>query len=319
MFEAPGSPAIVGLHAVIAGGLLVLFGYLVVDALTVGRLHFVSKLALAFPALTGWVLVLMVAHMVSGGRVFSEPVAVRLVTLFAFLVLAGLRVYRLFKPRDNKRGPRTYLWLIGAALAMGFIAYQWQVFRNFPLNPTPDVQLHAGWAMQLLGGESTPSATITGDIPNYYPWMFHALTAFVADLVPGRNAWFAFGPLQVVQVTAVVAALFALGRELTGRMTGGLGGSFFGALCGGIGFIALRSVDFASNSRASGANGVMEYWGDLITDRAYNVSFFNLPGPLPAMSLSRSLQRHCSHCPRDVCAKASAGLQLRERSSGSLG
>jgi hypothetical protein len=281
MFEPPGSPLIAGIHAVVAGGLLLLFGHLLVDALTLGRLHFVSKLALAFPAVVGWALVLMIAHMLSGGRVFSEPVAVRLVTLFAFAMLAGLRIYRSFKTKTDPERSRTYLWLLGSALTAGFVIMEWQVFRNFPLNPTPDVQLHAGWGMQLLAGESTPSATITGDVPNYYPWMFHALTAFVADLVPGRSAWFAFGPLQVLQVTGVVSALFALGRELTGRMIGGLGASFFGALFGGVGFVALRGIDYASNSREPGSDGVMKYLGDLITDRPYNASFYNLPGPLP--------------------------------------
>ena len=281
MFEPPSSAALAGLQAVVSAGLLFTFGHLLVDASTLGRLHFVSKIALAVPALTGWALVMMIAHIVSGGRVFSEPVAVRLATFFAFVALVGLRVYRLFKASKNPGRSRKYLWLLGAAFAAPLVIAGWQVFKNVPVSASATLDLHAGWTMQLLNGESTPSAIVSGDIPNYIPWMFHALTAFVADLVPGRNAWLAFGPLQILQVLGSVAALFALGRELTRRMTGGLAASFFAAACGGIGFVALRSIDFATHSGTGGSEGAMEYLGDLVTDRPYNATFLNLPGPLP--------------------------------------
>lgn len=280
MLGAPSSAIVAGAHAVVVAGLLIAFGYLLVDALTGARLHPVNKLALAFPALAGWALVLMGAHMISGGRVFSQPLAVRLSTLLAFVAVGGFKLYRRARSSEERQ-PKTYLWLVAAALAVAWLVMVWPAFRLLPLPPTPDAQLHAGWTMQLLSGDSTPGATITGDVPNYYPWMFHALAAFVSDVVPGHHAWFAFGPIQVLQVTGVVTALFAAGRELTARATGGLGAAVFGAMSGGVGFVMLRMVDVANKGRVSGSEGAMEYIGDLVVTRPYNATFLNLPPPLP--------------------------------------
>lgn len=292
MLGTPSSAVVAGAHAVVVAGLLIAFGYLIVDALTGERLHLVNKLALAFPALAGWALVLMGAHMISGGRVFSQPLAVRLSTLLAFVIVAGLKLYRLVRRSESESQPKTYRWLVAAVLIAAWLVMVWPAFRLVPLPPTPDAQLHAGWTMQLLSGDSTPGATITGDVPNYYPWMFHALTAFVSDVVPGHHPWFAFGPIQMIQVTGVVAALFAAGRELAARATGGLGAAVFGAMSGGVGFVLLRTVDTANNGRVSGHEGAMEYIGDLVVARPYNASFLNLPPPLPrdvALALSAAL------------------------------
>lgn len=281
MLGSPSSPVVAGIQAVTVAGLLLLFGYLLVDAIARTRLHLIGKLALAFPALIGATFVLMMAHIISGGRVLSNPWIVRIVMVVAAASLLTLRSIRARKESDPKPRSRAWAWLLTAAVAAGLVACVWPVFQLFPMPASADTQLHAGWAMQLVSGDPVPTSTITGDVPNYYPWMFHALLAMISQLMPGGHAWIAFSVVQVLQVIAVVLGLFAAGRELTQRTTGGFGAAMFAAFSGGVGFVLLSGVDVATKGRVAGSNGAMEYLGDLLVTRPYNLSFYNLPPPVP--------------------------------------
>ena len=316
MLGAPSSAGVAGAQAIFVAGLLLLFGYLLADAAVRSRLHPIAVMALAFPALVAWVLLLMLVHIVSGGGVFSEPLVVRSLTGVVFAVVLAVKIWRIRRHPPPNRA-RWNWWLVGAVVAAATLVSVWPVFRLMPLTVSPDAQLHSGWAMQLLGGHSTPSATVTGDVPNYYPWMFHALCAFVAHLTPGGHVWHALGTIQVLQVVGVAAGLFACGRELTRRMSGGLAAAAFGAFAGGVGFVLLRDVDLATKGRVTGSAGVMEYGGDLLVARPYNITFFNLPPPLPrdvAFALMASflfaLVAACAHKSRIwlVAAGVVAGL-----------
>jgi hypothetical protein len=280
MLGSPSSPLVAGIQAVVVAGLLLFFGYLLVDAFVRARLHPIGKLALAFPALIGFTFVLMLAHVISGGRVLSHPSLVRLVMSVAAVALLVLRSVRARSQNESPPRSRTWIWLVVAVVAASFVASIWPVFRLSPMPATADVQLHTGWAMQIVSGDPVPTATITGDVPNYHPWMFHALVALITQLFPGGHPWTALSVVQVLQAIAVVLALFAAGRELTRRTTGGLGAALFGAFSGGVGFVLLSGVDVAVNPVA-GAKGVMEYFGDLVVTRPYNLTFLNLPPPVP--------------------------------------
>ena len=281
MLGAPSSALAAGLTAVVVAALLAGFGFLLASAATRSRLGLVPTAALAVPALVAWVLVLMLAHMVSGGRVLSEPWLVRGLTLGAGVVAAAVTTWtrRRAGAAAPSRGPLG--WVLAAALCAAAVASLWPLLRLLPVPSTPDAQLHTGWAMQLLNGSTTPSATITGDIPNYYPWLFHAFAAFLARFTPGGHVWHALATMQVLQVAGVVMGLFAAGRELTRRMTGGLAAAAFGAFAGGIGFVFLRGIDVAPRGRVPGSDGVMRFAGDLLVARPYNITFFNLAPPLP--------------------------------------
>jgi len=81
MFSTPSSPAIAGLQAMGVAAFLLTLGYLVADLVT-GRLKLgrTTRLGLAFPGLTLYSLLLMLAHIATGGRVLSNPGLTRAVT-----------------------------------------------------------------------------------------------------------------------------------------------------------------------------------------------------------------------------------------------
>ena len=99
--------------------------------------------------------------------------------------------------------------LVVAALVL----WSYPTLEVFPLHYSPDTRAHMGWAHQLLNGSPTPTAALSGEIPNFYPWLFHAFTALVSLFTPGGNPFDALVPVHFLFVAGVVLGLFALGRE----------------------------------------------------------------------------------------------------------
>ncbi len=281
MFSTPSSPAIAGLQAMGVSALLLTLGYLVADFVTSRlKLGRTTRLALAFPGLTLYALLLMLAHIATGGLILSNPGLTRAVTAIAAV---GLSVAAFLRRRrhTNGAGPPEVVWPAWVLVAMGLVIFCTPVGRMIPLDHVWDTNLHTGWAGQLMAGERVPSATVTGDVPNYYPWLFHALLASIAHLTPGGRAFHALGPLQFLQIAGAILAFFALGRALSGRWITGAAASLFGALCGGFGYALLRRPDVVLDPRANDGAAAMRYWGDLIATRPYNVGFQNLTPPFP--------------------------------------
>lgn len=275
MLSAPTSAAVAGIQALFVAASLLLFGYLLAGALLGPRGDRVLRAGLALPALCGYVLFLSLIHIATGGGVWSQPWAVRITTGIA-VVIALLVARR--RGAVEAEGAAS----LSVLLAAGFVVWGIPVFLELPLfETTPlenggDAKLHLGWTMQLLDGETTPSSPLTGEIPNYYPWFFHSLLAFVSNLTPGGRALHGLGPLQLVQVGGGVLTFFALGREVTRRLLGGWAAAVLGALSGGVGWLIARGPELETDREEP-----MSYLGDLALVRSYNPSFHNLAPALP--------------------------------------
>jgi len=280
MFAAPSSPAVAGLQAAVVAGLSLGFGYLVADAL-LGRRDAdrLIRWGLALPALAAFTVALMLLHIATGGRVLSNPWVTRGLTL---AIAAGLVARKLTIARGQERRPlgSTDAWLAGL-VAASLLVWGTPVFRMMPLHFGGDTSWHTGFATQLLNGETTPTAAITGDIPNQYPWLWHALAALLARFTPGGRIYQVLGPLQVLLPAGAVLSLLALGREITGKLRTGIAAALLGALAGGLGFLGLRGLDLVLNPRAEGGAAAMRYMGDLLFKRSYNIAFHHLAPPFP--------------------------------------
>lgn len=275
MLAPPTSELVAGIQALVVAAVLLGLGYLVVDVLAGRReLDEVDRWGLAFTGLCAFAFVLMLVHMATSGWLYSHPLVVRLV-IAATIVALGLRRVR---KRERSRGP---LWLALGLAALAVAVWASPVFRMMPLTATADTQLHNGWVDQLMAGETTPGAVLTGDIPNYYPWLFHSVGAIATSITPGQTPFHSLGPLHVLQVAGMVLALFALGRSLTTRATTGVGAALLGALSGGFGFVMLRGLDVVTDPRGNDGTDALRYQGDMLFSRSYNLSFHNLIPPFP--------------------------------------
>ena len=294
MFPAPASPAVAGIEGVAVAAVLWLFGLLLAG--TLGRrlsLDPLTRCALAFPSLIAFSLVLMLGHVLTRGWLFSHPWAVRAIVAVTALVLLAVRT-RERRARGvgsrsgdepdpaqaggRPRWERAELWALVGVVVLALLVWGSPVFRMNLVGFRGDISLHTGWANQLLNGASLPGGPLTGDIPNYYPWLFHGLIALISLFTPGGRPFVALGPLQFLIIAGWTIAFFALGKQLAGRWLTGAAASVLCVMCGGFGFVLLRHLDVVVDPRHGGA---ATYMGDLLYKRSYNMAFANLVPPLP--------------------------------------
>jgi hypothetical protein len=276
MLGLPATPVVAAAQALAVALLLLIIGRLIVSVLLGERLgegHWPWTLSFAGACMFG--VLAMVFHIVTGGALFSSPWGTRAFTLSAATALAACQWYLRARGRVA-RSDRTTLLLLGGVAAVALLIWCSPVARSLPLSHGGDTVLHTGWANQLLDGEPTPSGPVPGDIPNFYPWLTHALMALLARLIPGGTTYHALAPLQLLQVTGAVLALFGLGQQLAGKAAG-LGAALFGGLAGGFGFLLVRGLDVVMDPRQYGER----YLGDLLAKRSYNSSFFNISPAFP--------------------------------------
>jgi hypothetical protein len=225
-------------------------------------------------------LALMLVHLVSGGAFFQSAVAVRL----GIGVIAGALALRWLVTRTGwGREALSFPGdLIAPVASSVFVAAVWgsPVLRTIPLAAGGDLGLHAGWTEQLLNGESTPAGPLTGDIPNYYPWLYHGLTALATHLTPGGHAYLGTTAVHLLQVLGIAAALFGIGNLFRGRWCGAAT-ALLGSATGGFGFVLARKLDLIVDLRADGGSAATGYLGDLLFVRSYNPSFANLAPSYP--------------------------------------
>ncbi|MGH2750640.1 MAG: hypothetical protein ACRDK3_07180 [Actinomycetota bacterium] len=280
MLSDPTSAAVAGVHSLIVAAAFLIFGYLLIDAL-LGRLHlgFAITCGLSIAGCGGFVTAMMVAHIVTGGAVLSNPVLTRVITGVVAVVLVGVKVRRARRARVGGRIDGREASLIAGLVVLGLLLWCRPVFSELPLDYRGDTKVHMTWSSQLLNGESTPSGRITGEIPNYYPWLLHGFTAFLAQFAPGGRALHALGPMQVLFVVGSVLALYAAGKSLSGRAVTAVATTVFGALAGGFGWLVARGPALILNPRDPETS--LRYWGDLFQKRSYSFAFNNLVPPFP--------------------------------------
>jgi hypothetical protein len=221
-------------------------------------------------------------HIVSRGAVFSNAWITRAAVALTLALLVARKIL-VTRKRDDappNRGREHYIAL-AAVVAAGVILWGFPATQLLPLDNGWDTDQHGGWANQLLNGESTPSASVTGEVPNDYPWMYAATTAVLASFTPGGRVLSAHVPLFFVQVLGAILALYGLGLELTKRLQGGVAAALFGALSGGFGYLISGGPAIVLVPRANEGRDALTYLGDMLFVRSYNMSFNNLAPAFP--------------------------------------
>ena len=268
------------LGIILAAGALGL-GYLLVD-LFQGRssLDPIDRWAMSFAGLMGWVLLLMVLHMASGGEVFSDPWVVRLAT--AAIALFAL-VHKIKKGRgdgDETSHGRAALVAAGSVFLL-LVAWGTPALHFSWMPISSDIHAHMGWTEQLLNGSAVPSATVIGDVPNYYPWLYHALSAFLKSFIPHNSAFATLSTIQVLHLAGLGIALFALGRAVLGSLVGGGATVFFGGLMGQLSVPALSASSLFAGPSQGDRSDLFPSLDHLAYHRSLNLPMHNLAPPYP--------------------------------------
>ncbi|MQA99012.1 MAG: hypothetical protein GEU78_01755 [Actinobacteria bacterium] len=312
MLDAPPTMAMAGLGSVLVSALMVVLAYLTVKVVLPRReVDVIVALGLILPALLTLTLVLMLVHIATDGWLFSSPGAVRVITVVMLPGLVALSLARALtkrrRVRDEPAGstdpdvaissteaaapigppapvpesfdPRALLGLLGVLIA-AWVIWGRVVFEILPAGTGGDTSLHMGWSGQLLNGERLPSNALAGPIENYYPWLYHSGVAWLSALTPGGRPFHVLGPLQLLQVTGAVTALYALGYTLWRRWYAGASVAVLGAITGGFGWLAEAEPEIVKNVRGPDAE-VGKFFGDFLGKRPYNGAMHNLAPVYP--------------------------------------
>ncbi len=276
MSAVTAEPLLVGFDALAGAILLLLLGWLVADALLAPcRVPPWLRAGLSLAGIALFALVLQCLHVITGGLVFSHLWVVRGLVAATVLVLGARRI------RSHRDDPMPSPRDLAGALAvvgLGWLVWGYPVWRVTPAIFSGDAIMHSAWTAQLLNGETTPTAAITGAVPNYYPWLFHAALAVATSLAPTGRAPFGLAPLQLALTGGILLALYALGRELGGRSRHGACVALTAGLTGGFGYFLSRMTP-ALVYRPRGHE--THFWGDFLFVRSYDPSFYQLTPPFP--------------------------------------
>ena len=165
---------------------------------------------------------------------------------------------------------RPVVLVAAVALAVSVLQLVWGPSAVAPIS---DMQFHEGWIRQLVGGLPEPSG-VYAHVPNSYPWLYHALAAWL-ELLPGGMVE-VYWALQVFAVGSLALGTWLLARELglrEGPATWAVG---FASLAGGVGWIWVHEpVAVVSSSRY----GLVH--GDFLVGPAVTPALANMPAILP--------------------------------------
>ena len=223
---------------------------------------------------------LLCLYAVAGAAMLQGPLHVSFLAhtwLVGIVCVAGLAAALAWRrPSLRPTGVRA-VPLVGVALVVVLMAIPaWRA----PVGSHPvshqDMQWHEGWIRQLLGGAHAPGGIYAGE-PNSYPWLYHSLTAWIAQALPG-GVDEALVVVDVLGLVTLAAGMWLLARELGGGETTAAVATLLALAGGGFGWIWQHGPAAVLNTSASGLG---TYHGDLVLSNALVPGMGNLPPLVP--------------------------------------
>jgi hypothetical protein len=113
-----------------------------------------------------------------------------------------------------------------------------------------DMVWHAGWIDQLRAGFAAPGGFYAGQ-PNGYPWLYHALVAWLAAALPG-TVMDAFGVVQLFGIATGAVGVWLLARVMGARRPASTWAAAVFLTGGSFGWAPDARADFAFQMPALG-------------------------------------------------------------------
>jgi hypothetical protein len=223
---------------------------------------------------------LLAVYAVAGAAMLQAPLHVSFlshtwaVRATSVAGLAAVLVWRRPSLRPSGIEP---VALAGGAVLVGLMAIPaWRA----PVGSHPvshqDMQWHEGWIRQLLGGAHAPGGVYAGE-PNSYPWLYHSLTAWIAQTTPG-GVDEALVAVDVLGLATIAVGMWLLVRALGGGTPAAATGTVLAVAGGGFGWLWQHGPAAVLNMSAGDLG---RYHGDLVLSNALVPGMGNLPPLVP--------------------------------------
>lgn len=223
---------------------------------------------------------LLALYAVAGTAMLQAPLHVSflahtwLVRAVSIAVLVAALAWR--RPSLRPAGVRALPLAGGAALVALMAIPAWRAPVGSHAVSHQDMQWHEGWIRQLLGGAHAPGGIYAGE-PNSYPWLYHSLSAWIAQALPG-GVDEALVTVDVLGLVTIATGMWLLARELGGGATAAATATLLAAAGGGFGWIWQHGPAAVLNM--SGGD-LGRYHGDLVLSNALVPGMGNLPPLVP--------------------------------------
>jgi hypothetical protein len=232
------------------------------------------------PALERFGAGLVCIYAVAGAAMLQGPLHVSFLAhtwLVRAVSLVGLAAAIAWRRPALRPAGVLPLPLAGAAALIALMAIPaWRAPVGNHAVSHQDMQWHEGWIRQLLGGAHAPGGVYAGE-PNSYPWLYHSLTAWVAQALPG-GVDEALVTVDVLGLVTIATGMWLLARELGGGTTAAAVATTLSVGGGGAGWIWQHSPAAVLNM--SGGD-LGRYHGDLVLSNALVPGMGNLPPLVP--------------------------------------
>jgi hypothetical protein len=223
---------------------------------------------------------LLAEYAVAGLAMLQAPLHVSFLAhtwLIRAVSVAGLAAALAWRrPSVRSAGLRALPLAGGAALVALMAIPAWRAPVGSHAVSHQDMQWHEGWIRQLLGGAHAPGGVYAGE-PNSYPWLYHSLTAWIAQALPG-GVDEALVAVDVLGLVTIAAGMWLLARELGGGSTAAAVATLLAVAGGGFGWI-WQHAPAAVLNMSGGELG--RYHGDLVLSNALVPGMGNLPPLVP--------------------------------------
>ncbi len=223
---------------------------------------------------------LLCAYGVAGLAMLQGPLHVSFLAhtwLVRIVAPAGLAAALAWRRPSLRPAGLHALPLAGGAVLVALMAIPaWRAPVGSHAVSHQDMQWHEGWIRQILGGAHTPGGIYAGE-PNTYPWLYHALAAWIAQALPG-GVDEALVTVDVLGLVTIAAGMWLLVRELGGGGPAAGVATVLALAGGGVGWIWQHSPAAVLNM-SSGDLG--RYHGDLVLSNALVPGMGNLPPLVP--------------------------------------
>ena len=234
----------------------------------------------ARPALERLAAGLLCVYGVAGLAMLQGPLHVSFLAhpwLVRIVSLAGLAAALAWRrPSLRPAGLRAFP-LAGATALVALMAIPaWRAPVGSHAVSHQDMQWHEGWIRQLLGGAHAPGGVYAGE-PNSYPWLYHSLTAWVAQALPG-GVDEALVTVDVLGLVTIGVGMWLLARELGGGAPAAGVATLLALAGGGVGWVWQHSPAAVLNMSA---DDLGRYHGDLVLSNALVPGMGNLPPLVP--------------------------------------
>jgi hypothetical protein len=197
---APGFP--IYLYNLMFSLFILSFGYFILETIT-PWLKFSEKILYSIPTVFFWIYLLFLVNIILDGYIFDKPIIITSISFVIYSVSFLLIKEKIWIQLKNVKPDKILLILFSLVLLIYCLPIICS--RGGMVWIRGDMKTHITFISQILLGRRVPSKSYQG-IPNLYPWLFHAIMAYIANIYKSfgfnqiKSVFLAYNTIEITNI-----------------------------------------------------------------------------------------------------------------------